>query len=96
MAIWNSPAFSLVNIGAFLAVSIVGLTWVGKKIDGHYGTEPAFALVFLVLGLLIGFYYSYIQLRAVMEQSRRRELRDRERRKKKRGGGKPLDGKGRR
>ena len=68
----------------------------GQKIDGRYGTEPAFTLVFLVLGLLVGFYYSYIQLRAVMEQSRRRERRDRERRDKKRGGGKPLDGKGRR
>jgi F0F1-type ATP synthase assembly protein I len=63
LAIWNSPAFGLLGIGTFLATSIVGMAVVGHWLDGRFDTEPVWTLVFLVLGLLLGFYGAYVQLR---------------------------------
>lgn len=65
---WNSPAFALVGIGFQLAVSIVGLTLLGRWLDGKFGTDPVLTLVFLVLGLLVGFTGAYRQLREVLAQ----------------------------
>ncbi|HJM74745.1 MAG TPA: AtpZ/AtpI family protein [Dehalococcoidia bacterium] len=59
----NSPAFGLLGIGTFLATSIVGMTVVGHLLDGRFDTEPVWTLVFLMLGLLAGFYGAYVQLR---------------------------------
>jgi F0F1-type ATP synthase assembly protein I len=67
---WNSPAFGLVGIGTYLATSIVGLTLVGVWLDGHFDTRPVLTLVFLVLGLLAGFYGAYQQLRELIERTR--------------------------
>ena len=65
---WNSPAFGLVGVGFYLATSIVGLTIVGHLLDRRFGTDPVLTLVFLVLGLVVGFYGAYQQLRAVLDR----------------------------
>ncbi|MEX2228325.1 MAG: AtpZ/AtpI family protein [Dehalococcoidia bacterium] len=67
---WNSPAFGLLGIGSYLATSIVGLTLVGVWLDGRFGTRPTLTLVFLVLGLALGFYGAYRQLRELIERTR--------------------------
>jgi F0F1-type ATP synthase assembly protein I len=67
---WNSPAFGLLGIGSYLATSIVGLTLVGVWLDGRFDTRPVLTLVFLVLGLCLGFYGAYQQLRALIQRTR--------------------------
>jgi F0F1-type ATP synthase assembly protein I len=52
-----------------LATSIVGLTIIGNLLDRWLETEPALTLVFLVLGLLVGFLGAYRQLRWVIRQA---------------------------
>ena len=69
MAVWRSPAVGLIGIGFYLATSIVGLTVIGNLLDRRFDTEPALTLVFLVLGLLVGFLGAYRQLRAVLDRS---------------------------
>jgi F0F1-type ATP synthase assembly protein I len=66
--IWNSPALGLTGIGFYLATCIVGLTLVGHLLDGRFDTEPVLTLVFLVMGLLVGFYGAYRQLRELMQR----------------------------
>ena len=65
---WKSPAFALVGLGFQLAISIVGMTLLGRWLDGKFGTDPVLTLVFLVLGLLAGFTGAYRQLRDVLAQ----------------------------
>ena len=73
---WNSPAFGLIGIGFQLAVSIVGLTLVGRWLDGKFGTDPMLTLGFLALGLLVGFVGAYRRLQEVLElQAERRRKR---------------------
>lgn len=72
---WTSPALGLVGIGFYLATSIVGLTFVGSLLDGHFATRPVLTLVFLVLGLLVGFVGAYGQLRDVLARSAHRAQR---------------------
>jgi len=36
---------------------------VGHLLDSRFDSEPVWTLVFLVLGLLTGFYGAYVQLR---------------------------------
>ncbi len=66
---WASPALGLVGIGFYLATSIVGLTFVGSLLDGHFATRPVLTLVFLVLGLLVGFVGAYGQLKDVIARA---------------------------
>lgn len=66
---WNSPALGLVGIGFYLATSIVGLTFVGSLLDGHFAIRPVLTLVFLVLGLLVGFVGAYGQLKDVIARA---------------------------
>jgi F0F1-type ATP synthase assembly protein I len=68
----NSPALGFVGIGTYLATSIVGLTLVGVWLDGRFDTRPVLTLVFLVLGLVVGLYGAYQQLRSVLERSAER------------------------
>jgi F0F1-type ATP synthase assembly protein I len=68
---WNSPAFGLLGIGSYLATSIVGLTLVGVWLDGRFETRPVLTLVFLVLGLILGFYGAYQQLRDLTRRTRK-------------------------
>lgn len=68
---WDSPAFGLLGIGSYLATSIVGLTLVGVWLDGRFETRPVLTLVFLVLGLVLGFYGAYQQLRELTQRTRK-------------------------
>jgi len=61
----------LTGIGFFLATSIVGLTLVGRLLDNRFDTQPVLTLVFLVLGLLVGFYGAYQQLRDLLKRLNR-------------------------
>ncbi len=45
------------------------MTVVGNLLDRHFETEPVLTLVFLVLGMLAGFYGAYVQLRDFMKSS---------------------------
>ena len=74
---WVSPAFGLVGIGSYLATTIVGLTLIGRWLDGRFETDPLLTMVFLALGLLVGLIGAYRQLQVVLEQSRRRGHEDR-------------------
>jgi F0F1-type ATP synthase assembly protein I len=76
--IWNSPAFGLVGIGSYLAFCIVGFTWFGNWLDDKFDSAPTLTLVFLVLGLVVGFLGAYRQLRNVLAliEARRRRGRD--------------------
>ncbi|RLT26968.1 MAG: AtpZ/AtpI family protein [Chloroflexi bacterium] len=76
-AIWTSPAVGFVGIGSYLATSIVGLTLIGRWLDGKFELSPVLTLVFLAFGLLVGFYGAYRQLRDVLAiQATRRQGRD--------------------
>lgn len=72
MGIWNSPAFGLIGIGSFLATSIAGLTIVGNLLDSRFDTQPVLTLVFLALGLVVGCYGAYAQLRTFLREQARR------------------------
>jgi|GEM_PF-1680985 len=76
-AIWTSPAVGLVGIGSYLATSIVGLTLIGHWLDGKFELSPVLTLVFLALGLLVGFVGAYRQLKLVIDAQarRRRDIR---------------------
>ena len=65
----NSPAFSLVGVGTSLAVWIVVPTLVGHWLDSRFETDPLITLVFLVLGLMVGFFDAYRRLRDVIRHS---------------------------
>lgn len=69
---WNSPAIGLLGIGSYLATSIVGLTLVGHWLDGRFDREPLLTLVFLGLGLVVGFYGAYTQLRDLIKRTQPR------------------------
>ena len=76
--IGNSPAFGLIGIGSSLALSIVLPTLFGRWLDGRFDTAPAWTLVFLVLGLLVGLIGAYRQLQTVLARiEARRQRRDR-------------------
>ena len=70
---WNSPAFGLLGIGSYLATTIVGLTLVGHFLDLRFDSEPVLTLVFLVLGLVAGFYGAYRQLTQLIERQQPRD-----------------------
>ena len=67
--IWNAPALGVLGIGAYLATSIVRMTIIGHLLDRKFGTQPALTLVFLALGLAVGFYGAYVQLRDLTQQT---------------------------
>ena len=67
--VWSSPALGLVGIGSYLAVSIAGMAIVGNLLDRRFDTDPLLTLVFLVLGLLVGFLGAYRQLRRVLQST---------------------------
>ena len=66
---WNNPAFALVGIGSYLAVSIVFPTLLGHFLDARYETDPVLTLLGLVLGLAVGFYGAYTQLRDFLRRA---------------------------
>jgi F0F1-type ATP synthase assembly protein I len=71
---WNSPVLGFVGIGSYLAAAIVVPTIIGHALDGRFGTEPVLTLVFLLVGLIAGFFGAYRQLQDLL----RRQQADRE------------------
>lgn len=72
----NSPAFNLLGMGFSLAFWIVASALLGQWLDGRFDTRPVLTLVFLVLGLALGFYDAYRRLRALVTQTRATQTRE--------------------
>ena len=53
------PALSLLGIGWFFALSIVGGAGAGLLIDGWLDTKPLFAVIGLAMGLLVAVWGGY-------------------------------------
>ena len=68
----SSPAFALIGLGFSLAFWIGGSAVLGNYLDGRFDSEPLLTLVFLVLGLAIGFYDAYRRLRDVVRANNRK------------------------
>lgn len=66
---WNNPAFALVGIGSYLATSIVLPTLLGRFLDARYETDPVLTLLGLLLGLTVGLYGAYTQLRDFLRRA---------------------------
>ena len=71
----NSPAFGLVGVGFSLAFWIVAGALLGRWLDGRYETAPALTLLFLVLGMSLGFYDAYRRLRELVKNTGRKARR---------------------
>lgn len=58
---WSTmvPAFRLLGIGWFFAVSIAGGAIVGLLADEWLGLTPVFTLIGLGIGLIVAFYGGY-------------------------------------
>lgn len=65
----KSPAFALVGVGFSLGIWIGGSAFLGNYLDGRFDTDPVLTLVFLVLGLGIGFYDAYRRLRDLIART---------------------------
>lgn len=64
-----TAAMSLLGIGWYFAVSIIGGILGGWLLDGWLGTEPLFTLIGLALGMVIAFYGGLKALMRVMAES---------------------------
>jgi ATP synthase protein I len=62
-------AMSIVGIGWYFAVSIVGGIVGGVLLDGWLDTRPLFTFLGLFLGLGVAFYGGYQALKRVMAES---------------------------
>ena len=62
-------AMSLIGIGWYFAICIVGGIVGGWLLDGWLDTEPLFTLIGLVLGLAVAFYGGLKALMRVMAES---------------------------
>ena len=67
---WNSSVLGLIGIGSYLAAAIVVPTVIGHLLDNRFDTEPAFTLVFLLVGLMAGLLGAYRQLRDFLRVER--------------------------
>ena len=43
-----------------MVVSVLLCLFIGKWIDGKLGTEPIFTIIFIILGVLVGFRNLYV------------------------------------
>lgn len=64
-----SAAMSLIGIGWYFAICIVGGVVGGLLLDGWLDTKPLFSLVGLVLGLVVAFYGGFKAMMRVMAES---------------------------
>jgi len=64
-----TSAMSLIGIGWYFAVSIVGGIVGGLLLDGWLDTKPLFSLVGLALGLALAFYGGFKAMMRVMAES---------------------------
>jgi F0F1-type ATP synthase assembly protein I len=71
MAVTNRvpAAVSLLGIGWFFAVSIIGGILGGLLLDGWLDTKPLFSILGLVLGLAVAFYGGFRALMRVIAES---------------------------
>jgi F0F1-type ATP synthase assembly protein I len=60
---------SLLGIGWYFAVSIIGGMLGGLLLDGWLDTKPLFTLIGLALGLVVAFYGGFKALMQVTSQS---------------------------
>lgn len=67
---WNSSVLGLIGIGSYLAAAIVVPTVIGHLLDNRFDTEPAFTLVFLLVGLMAGLLGAYRQLQDFLRVER--------------------------
>ena len=64
-----AAAMSLIGIGWYFAICIVGGIGGGVLLDGWLDTKPLFSLVGLVLGLVVAFYGGFKAMMRVMAES---------------------------
>ena len=67
------PALGLTGIGFFIAGCIIGGLLGGKWIDEKLGTEPAFLITGLVLGIALAFLGVYNTIKPIMDNIRKGE-----------------------
>jgi F0F1-type ATP synthase assembly protein I len=64
-----AAAMSLIGIGWYFAICIVGGIVGGVLLDGWLDTKPLFSLVGLALGLALAFYGGFKAMMRVMAES---------------------------
>jgi F0F1-type ATP synthase assembly protein I len=62
-------AMSLLGIGWYFAISIIGGTVGGLLLDGWLDTKPLFTLLGLALGLMVAFYGGFKAIMRIMAES---------------------------
>jgi F0F1-type ATP synthase assembly protein I len=60
---------SLIGIGWYFAICIIGGIVGGLLLDGWLDTKPLFTLIGLVIGLVVAFYGGFKALMRVMDQT---------------------------
>jgi ATP synthase protein I len=65
------PALGLTGIGFFIAGLIIGGLLGGKWIDEKLGTEPAFLITGLVLGIALAFLGVYNMIKPIIDNIRK-------------------------
>lgn len=65
------PALGLTGVGFYIAGCIIGGLLGGQWLDKKYGTEPAFVITGLILGILIAFYGVYSMIKPIMNNIRK-------------------------
>jgi hypothetical protein len=56
---WVVPSAWLMGIGWYFVVCVVGGVWLGRWLDGKFGTGPTFALIGTFVGLAAALYGGY-------------------------------------
>jgi len=64
-----AAAMSLIGIGWYFAICIVGGIVGGLLLDGWLDTKPLFSLIGLALGLTVAFYGGFKAMMRVMAES---------------------------
>lgn len=72
---WSSPAFRLIGIGWYFAISILLGIAVGLWLDSKADTDPLFTLIGLLVGLVVAFVGGYRMLADTVLRQNRREDR---------------------
>lgn len=65
------PAMGLTGVGFYIAGCIIGGLLGGQWLDKKYGTEPAFVITGLILGIVIAFYGVYNMIKPIMDNIRK-------------------------
>lgn len=76
------PVAQLLGLGSYLATCIAGGPTLGYFIDRWLGTEPAFTLIGLALGLVIAFVGAYRMVTATLRDLEREAARQKRQKQK--------------